>query len=155
MRGLHLAVLVASLAVAGCQNVARLSDLPTSSENVRFGPSGDTHRGHYECDFSLRDVSDEQFESATRQGLTTNDFSIVRDDPAARTILAKRGLRPNEYASVVGVYWRRVDAGLEAKVLVRITQDALGTFKQSYAENLANRIRKFLSRDLARPLESL
>jgi hypothetical protein len=152
---LKVTTLVALLCCSGCTSVARLSDLPQSGDAIQYGQAGEKRSGQYEYDFTLHDVTDEQFENAVREGLTTNGFVIKRSDPGGRVIFAERGLRLNEWASVVGIYSRRSDANLQVKVLVDITQDITGTLPQSYAENIANRIRDVLSRDIARPVESL
>lgn len=56
----------------------------------------------------------------------------------------ERGLRLNEWASVVGVYSRRTGDALDVKVVVRITQDFTGTLPEKFAENVADGIRRAL-----------
>lgn len=143
---LWILLLVATLS-SGCISVARLEDLPSSSESLHYGQPEKEEFGYYEYEFSLQDVTDEQFVEAVRQALSTNDFHIRRDDLAARVITADRGLRANEWHSVVGVYSRRRNEDLDVKILFKITQDFTGTLPQSYAENIADRIRTFLHRD--------
>ena len=126
----------------GCLSVARREDLPSPSESVHYGRPEKEKFGDYEYEFSLQNVTDEQFFEAVRQGLSTNGFHIRRDDPAARVITAERGLRANEWHSVVGVYSRRRNENLDVKILLKITQDSTGTLPQSYAENIADRIRQ-------------
>ena len=50
-----------------------------------------------------------------------------------------------EWASVVGVYRRPQSKGGAVKILFKVTQDFTGSTKgRTYAENIANRIRKYL-----------
>ncbi len=148
-------LVVAAALCSGCISVARLADLPVATDSLHYGRPEKEEYGYYEYEFLLHDITNEQFVHAVRQALSTNGFQIRRDDPEARVITADRGLRANEWSSVVGVYSRRQGADLEVKVIFKITQDFTGTIPQSYAENIADRIRTFLHRDLGRPIESL
>ena len=145
--GTKLSCFVAAALCSGCLSVAHLADLPASSDSVHYGRWEKEEYGYYEYEFALRNVTDEQFVRAVREGLSTNGFEIKRDDPTARVITADRGLRPNEWGSVVGVYSRRRNEDLDVKVIFEITQDFTGTFPQSYAENIAERIRTCLHRE--------
>jgi len=70
------------------------ADLPASSDSLRYGRPEKEEYGYYEDEFFLRNVTDEKFVRAVREGLSTNGFEIRRDDPNARVITADRGLRP-------------------------------------------------------------
>lgn len=139
----------------GCSSVARIENLPTNSGAVRFDSVERVARGHYEYVFTLQAVTDEQFFNATIEALTSNDFVIVRNDKQVRTVVAERGVRLNEWGSVVGIYSRRNDKSIDVKVVFDITQDFTGGFPQRYAENIAVRIRNVLHTETGIPVDKL
>ena len=136
--------LVVSFFIAGCASIARIEDLPKSYELINYNDVEKSEYGYYEHIFKLENITDGHFYSAAMKGLTTNGFSIVEINKDDRVLTAKRGLRANEWGSVVGIYSKRTDSDLEIKVIVKITQDFTGTMPQSYAKNIANRIKNSL-----------
>jgi len=132
------------LLLSGCASVARIGDLPKTFESINYEGVEKSEYGYFEHIFKLENIEDDHFYSAVKSGLTSNGFNIVNIDEDNRLLTAKRGLRLNEWGSVVGIYSRRTDDDLEIKVIVKITQDITGTFPQSYAENIANRIKNSL-----------
>jgi hypothetical protein len=138
------ALIAAALAVqAGCLSTARLSDLPATSADVQFGMPFKDAYGWYEYDFTT-ESSEEELRGVTRQALTDDGFTIVRDDPQGRVMTADRGLRAHEWASVVGVYWEPGDTGLAVKIIYEITQDFTGTWTGAYAERIGHKIENLL-----------
>jgi hypothetical protein len=135
-------LLVGALLVSGCLSVGRLSDLPTSFEQVKFNEVNKSEYGHYEYDFVLVNVTDEQIHIRARKALEANGYSVQTNDMKSRIITGERGLRLNTWGSVAGVYSRRNGDQLDVKVIVRITQDFTGTLPENFAEDIASEIKK-------------
>jgi hypothetical protein len=138
-------VATTSLTIVCCVSVARISDLPASLDEVTFGTPQFTDRWEDEYEFGLPGVTDEEFFAATRPALGSNGFRIVRFEPEKGVVTAERGMRGDEWASVVGVYRQRGIDGGAVKILFKVTQDFTGSFvHRRYAENIADRIRQYL-----------
>jgi len=136
------ALLISALLVSGCMSVARLTDLPSSSEDVKFKQVSKDEYGNYEHDFVLTGVTDQQFQAGVRKALESNGYSVRTDDIKSRVTTGERGLRPNTWGAVAGVYSRRTGDRLDVKVIVRITQDFTGTLPERFAEDIAGDIKK-------------
>jgi len=125
-------------------SVARLSDLPRSSDQVNFKQVTKDEYGHYEHDFVLTGVTDQQFHAIVRKAMDSNGYSVRTDEVKSRATTGERGLRLNTWGAVAGVYSRRTGDSLDVKVIVRITQDFTGTLPERFAEDIANEIKKSL-----------
>lgn len=137
-------LLISALLVSGCMSVARLSDLPRSSDQVNFKQVTKDEYGHYEHDFVLTGVTDQQFHAIVRKAMDSNGYSVRTDEVKSRATTGERGLRLNTWGAVAGVYSRRTGDSLDVKVIVRITQDFTGTLPERFAEDIANEIKKSL-----------
>ena len=108
--------------LASCVSVARITDLPGDLSEVRFGDVRFNGRWEEEHEFQLDQVTDEAFFAATKPALTSNGFKIVRFDPDARVVQASRGMRAQEWASVVGVYRQPISEGGRVKIFYKKLQ---------------------------------
>ena len=150
MSALMKAVLAISvLFVMGCAGVgtttvARLSDLPDSGNTLNYGALTRSETGHYETNFSVSGVSDSQFHAAARKALEANGYVVKADNIGLRATTGERGLRLNTWGAVAGVYSKRTGDRLDAKVIVRITQDATGTLPEDFTGDIEREIRKAL-----------
>src|SRR6185369_14049924 len=137
-------LVISALLVSGCMSVARLNDLPRSSDQVNFKQVSKDEYGHYEHDFVLTGVTDQQFHAIVRKAMESNGYSVRTDEVKSRATTGERGLRLNTWGAVAGVYSRRTGDSLDVKVIVRITQDFTGTLPERFAEDIANEIKKSL-----------
>ena len=144
-RGSARPLMLLILLLTGCVSVANVSDFPQDLSQVKFGELQFDGPWQYDYEFELSEVSDKDFFAAAKPALTSNGFSIVKFDTSQGVIIAKRGLRANEWASVVGVYRKPESQGGDTKILFKVTQDFTGSFiNRGYSENIANRIRRYL-----------
>jgi hypothetical protein len=156
LRSAGFAVVIASLGLfSGCVEMAYLDDLPDSNAAIHYGEIEKKHSRHYEHEFALKHVSEDQLVKATEQALSSNGYIVRKNDRQSGVITAERGMRANEWGSVAGVYYMRRNDGLSVKVIVEISQDFTGTFPQKYAENIAVRIRNVLHQDTGLPADAL
>ncbi len=131
------------LSLTGCLSVARLSDLPADSASVDMDNTAPpTKYGRFEHTVSLEGTSRQRVFEISQLALQQEGFQIALADPDKGCIKGERGLRANEWSMVSGVYLREGDNQVKVKVICIITQDITGGWHQSYAENIANRIRR-------------
>lgn len=155
-KSVRLVFAVATLGLfSGCVEMAYLEDLPDSNASIHYGAVEKVQSRHYEHEFSLKHVSADQLVKATEQALSSNGYILRKNDRQAGVITAERGMRANEWGSVVGVYYMNRNDALSVKVIVEISQDFTGTFPQKYAENIAVRIRNVLHQDTGLPVDAL
>ena len=137
--------------------VAKLSSLPKSSNDIDFDkclgtlekPSGKlrTSKTVNEYCFEIAKIyTEDAVIKAIEKRIKYSDYSVINFSTIGRVVYADRGLRTNEWKSIVGVYyWIDEQAGkTKVYIQVRITQDITGGWNENRAKKVGSIIEKEL-----------
>jgi hypothetical protein len=65
-------------------------------------------------------------------------FKIKRNDPSEKVIIAKRGLKLNEWNSVAGIYYKLNTNSTDIYIKAEITQDITGGWTDHRAKTIGD-----------------
>lgn len=134
---------------AGCVGVARISDFPKSAavidfENLRSERNSPASRGPWTFDVDSEQLvqvvgqSEDRVFAAIEDALRKSGYHIAISNRSAQAIIGERGLRANEWSSVVAVYYRARGSSFDIYVANKITQDITGGWPENRAEQVAH-----------------
>jgi hypothetical protein len=136
--------------LTGCVSVARVSDFKRTADGLDFDAlarrdydSKDAvwnQKTGYEYFIEEAKIDDDDLVKGITTALESLNFKLQYSSKQDRTIIAERGLRANEWSSVVGVYYRPKDAIVQIYVRNEITQDFTGGWRDNRAKDVAQAI---------------
>jgi hypothetical protein len=141
------------LSLLNCVSVASLERFPKSTSQINFGELENIKfedkegiwnlKTDYECllivNNQLADV-----EAQTENALLKTGYKIKVKDKSEKLIIGERGMRPNEWNSITGIYYKPKNDTVIIYIKNEITQDITGGWK----ENRAKEIGKLLCKNL-------
>jgi hypothetical protein len=148
----ELIIFITLAVLQGCVSVARLSDFPKSAEEIDFnkiasskiegkGPKNDS-----EYYIKTSDCTDSLIMYAITKVLNDEKFTFKIIEKANRVVLSERGMRANEWYSVVGVYYNKDSTGFQIYVRYKITQDITGGWSNDRSKKIADKICSLLNK---------
>ena len=145
-----LFLLAGLVLLSGCVSQARLSDFQTTSQGIDFDAMSQrdydsksavwTEKSGYEYYIEVQKVSDADIARGITAALNDLHFVIKSSNPEAGAIVARRGIHANEWASVVGVYYRLKGDRFQIYIRNRITQDVTGGWRENRGKKIADAI---------------
>ncbi len=149
-------LLFASLLQAGCLAVAHVGDFPDSAAAIDFNKYAAENRatrlalsrGEIPAQNSWTTAtsneyylnkhfngSETELVNFIKYALEAHGYSIIKSDVPNKYLIAKRGMRQNEWGSLTGVYYKLEDNNNSVQVYIqtKITQDVTGGFPQNRA----------------------
>ena len=137
-----------SLSFYSCLSVAKLSDLPQTAEVINFNKIADSEQADIEKFWTFNTVSEYYIKSnsvndslifnSLKTALINNGFSVKLMDRAKHTILAKSGLKGNEWNTIVGIYYNIGSSESEIYIKCKITQDITGGLREDRAKKIGD-----------------
>ena len=135
------------LIFSSCIGTARLTDLPKSAADVDFTKYSDEMNknktpfwtfetaNEYYIEKS-QTVNDTVLFSIIEKALVEKGYKIKSSDRENKAVIAKRGLRFNEWSSVTGVYYNISADKTQIYISTHITQDATGGVRNNIAKKV-------------------
>ncbi|MES2765877.1 MAG: hypothetical protein V4642_08420 [Bacteroidota bacterium] len=144
----------ATLLIQSCISTARLKDFPQSARTFDFNKIANSRTAEkddirdsktgFEYYLKTNILDDSLILHSIIDGLNDEGFSIKFIDENNGAVLAKRGMRANEWNSVAGVYYQKINDGFEIYVNCKITQDFTGGWREDRAREIGEKICEFL-----------
>lgn len=148
-----------------CLSLAKISDFPNSSEEIDFehysklNQNSDTEKERQRTN----ETTNEHYLSTDRaikkdslihviiQALNAEGYKrVLKNDSANNCIVAKRGLKANEWSSLTGVYFKINEQNNNTQIYIntKITQDYTGGWKENRAEKIGNILKKLINNNI-------
>jgi len=130
--------------------VARVSDFSKTANGLDFESlAGRDYDGKdavwnqktgYEYFIKLERLTEDELVDGITRALKQLRYDIRYSDKQGRTIIGERGLRANEWSSVVGAYYRQTGESYYVYIRNVITQDVTGGWRDNRAQKIAQAI---------------
>lgn len=121
----------------GC-TTAKLSRFPTSASAVDFESISKSPlpiekaiwRSKTRFDFYLKSIETNKrlINQAILAALKNNGYKVFRTDTVGNVLLARRGLRANEWNAIAGIYYQIQNEAVNLYIKTEITQDFTGSW---------------------------
>ena len=137
----------------GCVGTARISDLPKSSSDIDFSKYSE-EINRKKTPFWTEETSNEYYiekekavsdtalvgtiEAAMRQ----NGYAIKSNNADSTCVIGQRGMRANEWGSVIGVYYKISPGKIQVYIHSKVTQDITGGARNNLAKKVGVLIEK-------------
>jgi len=143
------------LLLGACTSLATVSELPVSANAVDFNalakqdlnPKNATWNFKSDFKYIVRTstVSEQELVAAIKLALTDTGYTVKTVDIAQQAIIAERGLRPNEWSAVAGVYFKTEKDFSWVYVNSRITESLTGGWDEHRAKEVTDQLCEKLS----------
>lgn len=143
-----LLLIVLTILTQGCLSTAHLSDFSKTASSIDFNKIANSKNNTtdkswnsktgFEYYIKTSSVDDSLVIQAIKGAIMSEGFTIKFLDKKTNTILAERGMRANEWNSVVGTYYKKVNDGFEVYVNCKITQDFTGGWREDRARKIGD-----------------
>lgn len=142
------------LLITSCLSVAKISSFAQTSDSIDFNSvsskrpdlndsqwSTETSNEYY---FETNKVIDEDilFDSMI-ESLRNTGYAVKPFNRENNCVLGVRGIRGNEWRSIVGIYFKNDNIGNKTQVYIicRITQDITGGWKENRAREIGEKLK--------------
>jgi hypothetical protein len=142
--------LLALALVNGCVSQARLSDFKTTANGIDFDAVSQrdydsksavwTEKSGYEYYIEVKKINETDLINGITAAVKELHYTIKTSNPDSGALVARRGIHANEWASVVGIYFRLKGDRYQIYIQNKITQDVTGGWRENRAEKIANAI---------------
>jgi len=136
--------------ITGCVSTARVSDFSKTADGLDFERLSErdydrkdaiwNQKTGYEYFIKLERLTEDELVGGITRALKKLGYDIRYSDKQGRTIIGERGLRANEWSSVVGVYYRQTGESYYVYIRNVITQDVTGGWRDNRAQKVAQAI---------------
>ena len=140
----------ALILLSGCVSQARLSDFQKTSQGIDFDAMSQrdydgksavwTEKSGYEYYIEVQKINETDLLHGITAALNDLHFVIKSSNPDGSAIVARRGIHANEWASVVGIYYRLKGDRYQIYIRNRITQDVTGGWRENRGKKIADAI---------------
>ena len=131
----------------GCAGVARISDFPRTSETLDFDKLAKANyeskdaiwnqQTEYEYFIEVEKTEEDELYKAITDALVNSGYKVSYSNKQNRVVIGKRGLRLNEWKSIIGVYYRGREGFFQIFIKNAITQDITGGWRENRAKKVA------------------
>lgn len=148
-----LLITILSIFFVSCISTARVSDFPQKANAIDFGKyskeftagrtglwtSNTSNEYYFEKEI---DITEDLLLLNIEKALNANAYSVNYKSKDDKCLIAKRGMKANEWNSVTGVYYRLENSDKLVKIYIRtkITQDITGGWRENRAMKVASEI---------------
>ena len=129
-----------------CVSVAKLSDFSRTAEGLDFDKVSTLKKSENDKSWNQKtgyeyyiksEITDESLiVSAIREALYESGYDIKVYNGNSHTMIGERGLRANEWNSIIGVYYQISNEMTQIYIKCKITQDFTGGWKEDRAEKV-------------------
>ena len=134
----------------GCLSIAKISDFPLENKPIDFdkqsvrnydnGSLKWTFKTGSEFYFEIKQIDEIELVNYMKMGIQSVNYKIKIIDTLNNVIIAKRGLRANEWKSIFGIYYKENSDCYQIYIKNKVTQDITGGFNFNRAKELADQI---------------
>ena len=137
-------------------NVARFSSMPQTAANINFTTIALVNKPAKETVYTANTkneyfvqintlLTEAQILDVIGKAYAANNYGFSKFNRADKVVFAERGARLNEWKSLAGIYYQIDEANNQTNlyILVKITQDITGGFKENRAKKLGLVIEKY------------
>jgi len=140
---------VSLLSVTACLSVASIDDFPKTANAIDFDrlskqsfdsdQSFWTFRSEYEHFVGVEKVTEDKLVSAITKALQAHGYGVSHTslEKVKGSVIGERGLRSNEWASIVAAYYRINEKNAQVYFRNKITQDITGGARKNGAREVA------------------
>jgi len=142
-----LLLLISLSLLSGCAGVASMSDFSRTAETLDFDKLSKMNyeskegiwniQTEYEYFVEVEKIEEDALYKAMMEALIESGYELSYVNKPNRTIIGKRGLRLNEWSSITGLYYRRLDDVFQIFFKNAVTQDITGGWRENRAKNVA------------------
>jgi hypothetical protein len=157
MRSFFLSLYVLILMLQSC-SVAKFSSMPKTAADINF-VKYESELQNTKEPFWTSKTSNEYFIEINKickeqdilqsigNAYSANNYGFSKFNKEDKAVFAERGMRMNEWKSIAGVYYLIDEIAKKTRIyiLVKITQDVTGGWKENRAKKLGQIIEKELS----------
>ena len=144
-------IIVGILTIQSCISTAQLSDFSKTSKSYNFSNISNSRKSANEKSYNFKtgfeyyirtanNVDSASIVSSIVGCLQNNGYSIKVMDTKNGAIIGKRGLRANEWNSIIGVYYQTGEEGYQIYIKNKITQDFTGGWREDRAKKIGETI---------------
>lgn len=143
-------VLLMVITASGCTSVARVSNFENNSSQIDFSELAKTHdsssdaiwnwKGKNEYFIYVQNMDRSELSSLLKKSVESSGYTIVKSSEDGSAIIGEKGIRLNEWGSVVGVYSSLKEDEFQVYIKVEITQDITGGWMENRAKRLGMHI---------------
>ena len=140
-----LALLLAVL--SGCTSIAKVSNFETNASQINFtqlanlhnstAKAGWTWQGKNEYFINVKAIEKAELSEKLINALDEHGYSLVKKSEDGSAIIGDKGIRLNEWWSVIGVYFSATNDGHQVYIKVELTQDITGGWTENRAKSFA------------------
>lgn len=152
-----IGLLLVIVILNSCVSVAKISDFPKASNQVDFNKYSKEYKEKQEPFWTAETSNEYYFEKnkvisetdlrfIILAGLKDNGYRSYGLNQQNDCVLAKRGLRANEWNSITGVYYQldNKDQNIQIYINTKITQDITGGWRENRAKKIGIVIEKMI-----------
>ncbi len=147
----------------GCVSTAKLTDFPASIDFDKYSKELKRSKTPF---WTLKSSSEYYFERPAQisedelveiivKSLLAKGYRIQAKDKINKRIIGKRGIRPNEWNSITGVYYKITNSTVHVYLSTKITQDVTGGWRENRAEKIGVLIEQLLGQLLGKKIATI
>jgi len=144
---LILLLIICLCLLSGCAGVASMSGFSRTAETLDFDKLSQANyeskegiwniQTEYEYFVEVEKMEEDALFKAMMEALIESGYELSYVNKPNRTIIGERGLRLNEWNSITGLYYRRLDDVFQIFFKNAITQDITGGWRENRAKKVA------------------
>lgn len=149
-------IIISSFLLCCSCNVARFSSMPQRATDINFDKIGLVNKPIKETVYTANTkneyfiqinnlLNEAQILEVIGKTYSANNYGFSKFNRVDKVVFAERGARLNEWKSLAGIYYQidEVNNQTNLYILVKITQDITGGFKENRAKKLGLVIEKY------------
>ncbi len=142
----RLGYLLLVLMISGCTSIAKIDSFEKKAIAVDFDSIENSHdsssgfiwtwKGKNEYFFYVKKMDDINLSNQLKEAAMHYGYNVEYVSDKGAVILGKRGIRLNEWNSVLGIYSSKKDEYIRVYIKVEITQDITGGWMGNRAKSI-------------------
>jgi hypothetical protein len=145
--GLGVLITICLFLCASCAGVAKMSAFSQTAETFDFDKLAQQNyeskdamwnqQTEYEYFIEIERITEDELFKQIIDALVKSGYDISYENKQNRAIIGERGLRLNEWNSIIGVYYKQREDFFQVFIKNAITQDITGGWRENRAKKVA------------------